>query len=263
MFEGTSKDYAKHRPPYPPQMFKDLVEQFKLDGTGRLLDVGCGPGVLCLPLSKFFESVVAVDIDSGMVAEGKITAEEEGIKNIQWLIKSADNLDESIGKFKLIAFGASFHWINREKFAKLAYNILEDGGGMFICWNGNSLWNKDRSVWEDKVLEVIKKYLGNERRAGNGLFQTSKEKHEDILKGAGFKLMLKNYPAIGRILTADDIIQEQYTHSYSTRALLGNKAENFEKELTQELLKINPDNKFEESYVTGSVYARKNYQAVH
>jgi ubiquinone/menaquinone biosynthesis C-methylase UbiE len=258
LFEGTSEYYAKYRPPYPPEMFKDVAEQFKLDGTGRLLDVGCGPGVLSLPLSKYFESVLALDIDSGMVEEGRKTAEEEGIQNIEWLNKSADDLDESIGKFKLITFGASFHWINREKFVKLAYNILEDDGGMFICWNGNSLWNKTRSAWEDKVLEVIKKYLGDERRAGNGLFQTSKEKHEDILKEVGFKLMFKNYSTVTQILTADDIIQEQYTHSYSTRSLLGDKVEAFEKELTQELLKINPDNKFEESHIAGSIYAWKN-----
>ena len=38
-----------------------------LDGRGRLLDVGCGPGTLALSLATLFGEVVGVDADGGRV----------------------------------------------------------------------------------------------------------------------------------------------------------------------------------------------------
>ncbi len=259
LFEGTSKYYAKYRPSYPPEMLEDVVKKFNLNGKGKLLDVGCGPGILSIPLSKHFEEVLTVDVDPGMIQEGKNAAEKMKIKNILWLNKSADNLDKTIGTFKLITFGASFHWLDREKFAKLAYSILPEDGGIFIAWTGHSIWNKKRNNWEEKVLEIIKKYLGNERKAGNGFYQKTADKHEDILKKSGFlKIELKNYPSAPKTDTASDIIKAQYTTSYAAKNLFGDNAQNFEKEVTQELLKINPNNKFLETHVAGSIYAWKN-----
>lgn len=240
-------------------MLVDVVNKFQLNGKGRLLDIGCGPGVLAVPLSKYFDDVLAVDVDPGMIQEGKNKAEEARIKNIAWINKSADELDKTIGIFKLITLGASFHWLDREKFAKLAFDILSTDGGIFIAWTGHSIWNKKRSQWEEKVLEIIKKYLGEERRAGDSVFQSRSDKHEDILKDAGFKrIEFGKYPSVTQIVTVDDIIKGQYTTSYAAKNLFGDKASDFEKELTNELLKINPNNKFEESHIAGSIFAWKN-----
>ncbi|MFA5871570.1 MAG: class I SAM-dependent methyltransferase [Parcubacteria group bacterium] len=259
LFEGTSEYYAQYRPSYPDKMFSDIVDKFHLDGRGRLLDIGCGPGVLTVPLSKYFEEVIAVDIDSGMIKKGKRMAKEAGIQNIKWINKSADDLDDTIGSFKLITFGASFHWINREKFANLANIILLDDGGIVVAWTGYSIWKKQRNIWKNKVLEIIKKYLGEERRAGNGLYTEPPGKHEDILKKAGFKnIEYLKYPSAVQIISSQDIIKQQYTTSYAAKKLFGNKAANFEKELIQELLKINPEDKFKETHVSGAIFARKN-----
>lgn len=42
LFTGTAWHYARYRPGYPQVFFDDLVQRFHLDGTGRLLDLGCG-----------------------------------------------------------------------------------------------------------------------------------------------------------------------------------------------------------------------------
>ncbi len=259
LFDGTSKYYAKYRAPYPQEMFEDVVAKFGLNGQGRLLDVGSGPGVLAVPLSKYFKEVVAVEVDPGMAEAGRERAHQFGVENIQWLNKSGDELNEEVGKFKLVTLGSSFHWLDRERFAKLASKILDEDGGIFITWTGQSIWNKERSVWEEKVLEVIKKYLGSERRAGDGLFKIEPEKHEEILRRAGFeRLGYKKYPSAVQVVTAEDIINGQYTTSYATRRLFGDRATAYEKELTAELLKINPANVFEEQHVAGSIFAWKS-----
>ena len=56
---------------YPPELAERLTELLELDGTGRLLDVGCGPGSLTLLLADRFASAVGVDADAGMLAEAE------------------------------------------------------------------------------------------------------------------------------------------------------------------------------------------------
>jgi ubiquinone/menaquinone biosynthesis C-methylase UbiE len=258
LFEGTSEYYSQYRPEYPQAMFEDIVTKYNLGESGRLLDIGCGPGVLAIPLSKYFEEVVAVDIDSGMIKEGKERADALGINNIKWLTKSADELESKIGIFKLITLGASFHWLNRPRFCNLAFKILSDDGGMFLSWTGHSIWNKERNVWEEKVLEIIKKYLGDKRRAGNGVFEVQTDKNEDTIKNAGFsRIEFKRYPSDVRMVTVEDIIKGQYTTSYAAKNLFGDRAGEFEKELSMELLKINPDNQFEEVHSARGLYVWK------
>src|SRR6516162_3827845 len=45
-FGGTAEYYAIGRPPYSAQLADTMTRELSLDGTGQLLDVGCGPGVL-------------------------------------------------------------------------------------------------------------------------------------------------------------------------------------------------------------------------
>ena len=82
IFKGTAEYYSKYRPQYPENVIEDLASKPKLDGTGSLLDIGCDTGTLAIPLSKYFEKVLAVDIDPGMVYEGERIAKELGITNM-------------------------------------------------------------------------------------------------------------------------------------------------------------------------------------
>ena len=44
LFEGTAPYYVRGRLPYAAGMERALADALALDGTGRLIDVGCGPG---------------------------------------------------------------------------------------------------------------------------------------------------------------------------------------------------------------------------
>src|SRR5918999_1261493 len=69
LYQGSAPYYVRGRPPYAPGLADALRRILALDGQGRLLDVGCGPGVVTLPLAQFFTEAVALDPDPGMVAE--------------------------------------------------------------------------------------------------------------------------------------------------------------------------------------------------
>src|SRR5207247_946948 len=58
LFEGTAAHYVRGRPAYSRALAATLAAELGLDGTGRLLDAGCGPGILTLQLaSRFGEAV--------------------------------------------------------------------------------------------------------------------------------------------------------------------------------------------------------------
>src|SRR3981081_1378157 len=69
LFAGTAWYYARYRPNYPTVFFDDVVDRFGLDGTGRLLDLGCGTGQLTIPLAPHFTEAVSMDPEPDMLAE--------------------------------------------------------------------------------------------------------------------------------------------------------------------------------------------------
>ena len=81
LFDGTAGYYRQGRKPYAPALADALAEHLHLNGRGRLLDVGCGPGTVALLFAHLFEDVIGLDPDSGMLAEAQRAAAEERIIN--------------------------------------------------------------------------------------------------------------------------------------------------------------------------------------
>src|SRR5262245_54621230 len=59
-----------HRPDYPPQTFAKLSE-LMVDHPRRVLDVGCGTGMLARRLARIADHVDAIDISPAMIERGK------------------------------------------------------------------------------------------------------------------------------------------------------------------------------------------------
>jgi ubiquinone/menaquinone biosynthesis C-methylase UbiE len=70
IYLGSAAHCRCGRPAYLPQLEAVLTQEMGLDGNGRLLDVGCGPGVLTVRLAHLFGQAVGLDPDAGVLAEG-------------------------------------------------------------------------------------------------------------------------------------------------------------------------------------------------
>jgi ubiquinone/menaquinone biosynthesis C-methylase UbiE len=150
-FKGTAWYYAHYRSPYPTELLDKVVEEFDLDGTGRLLDLGCGTGHLTIPLSRHFEAVVGLDPEPEMLSEGARQAHDADIQNIRWMKGGSFDLPclkHELGKFRLVTMGTSFHWMDRDATLRDLACIVEPSGGIAVIgtssvatiWQGTAAW---------------------------------------------------------------------------------------------------------------------------
>ena len=52
LYSGSARFYLQGRLPYAPGMADAVARELELDGRGRLLDIGCGPGIVPLELAS-------------------------------------------------------------------------------------------------------------------------------------------------------------------------------------------------------------------
>lgn len=129
LFLGSAPYYRRGRLPYAVGLPDVLAETLALDGRGRLIDVGCGPGTLALDLAHLFGEVVGVDPDRGMLAEAERQAGAAGLSGrTRWLRARAEELPAGLGTFTVATFGQSFHWMDRDLVASVILGMLRDGG---------------------------------------------------------------------------------------------------------------------------------------
>ena len=97
LFTGTAWHYAQYRPGYPKPFFDSIVAQFALDGTDRLLDLGCGTGQLTLPLAEHVAEAVGMDPEPEMLTEAARQAQAPRVTNVTWAQGSSEDLPGNIG----------------------------------------------------------------------------------------------------------------------------------------------------------------------
>jgi ubiquinone/menaquinone biosynthesis C-methylase UbiE len=255
LFAGTADRYRQYRPPYPTEVFDWIAAQQELDGTGKLLDCGCGTGGVFVGLARWFSHTVAVDPDDAMLAGAQLTAAENRIKAITFLHGRAEDLPDTVAPLRMAAFGASFHWTDRISVARRLDRLIEPGGAIVIL-SPSSLWTSRVHDWKRIVLDTIKRWLGEQRRAGPGLY-SARPLHAECLKDTPFRTLAQATFVQPYVWTADSIVRYLFSTSFASRAVLGEKAERFEVDLRTQLSRLSPSGYFEDEIEHSVISAKR------
>ncbi|WP_414581565.1 class I SAM-dependent methyltransferase [Scytonema sp. PCC 10023] len=248
LFQGAAWHYARYRPKYPPVLFDLLTQKFQLNGQGRLLDLGCGAGLIAIPLRDRFTEVIGLDPDPNMLQEAQRQAAAVGATNISWVQDTAENISLAVGKFRLVTIGRAFHWMQRELVVERIYNLLTNDGGLAILKTYEDPWNSDHP-WKKTAISVVKRWLGEQRRtgqAGKGLWQPLEVSHEEILANSPFLRQAKYEVKYQQSWTIDTYLGYLYSTAFCLPSFLGENREKFEADLRESLLSVEPSGKFSE-----------------
>src|SRR5215831_9697853 len=93
LYRGTAAYYDRFRLPYPAALIEDLARRVSANGSGRLLDLACGPGTATLALATLFADVLAVDQEPEAIGFAVGKAAELGVNNVRWVAGRAEDVD--------------------------------------------------------------------------------------------------------------------------------------------------------------------------
>ena len=200
-FVSAAKYYNRYRPQYPDELFELVKKHCDCNGTGRLLDLGCGTGFLAVPLSLCFAEVLGVDSSAEMLKEAEIFAKQQSCKNIKWLHKRAEKLGDELGYFDMVTAGRSMHWMDDTVIFPWVYDHLMRGGHFLLVGERGGFW-RGVDDWNMKIAEIVKQYTGKDLLVNNKPLVLWK----DMLKEYPYILIGSHELAIEREWSVNNII---------------------------------------------------------
>jgi SAM-dependent methyltransferase len=239
--------YDRFRPGYPDELIDDLAARANADGTGRLLDLACGTGLVSLALRTRFASIWAVDQEPDMIGAATEKARALGDAGLfRFVTCAAEELSAPEQAFDLVAIGNAFHRLRREAVAASVLRWLRPGGFLALLWGG-SPWDGD-ARWQQALWATMARWQhrpGAEDRVPAG-YDAARRKRPDlvILREAGFTIVGRFEFAVSHVWTADDIAGFVASTSVLSPAALGGDAASFDADLRRVLLGCRPDGRF-------------------
>ncbi|MFN0095527.1 MAG: class I SAM-dependent methyltransferase [Dehalococcoidia bacterium] len=241
LFQGTAAYYLAGRLPYAEGIADAIASRVPLPTGSRLLDAGCGPGIVALQLAHLFAGVVGLDPDEGMLAAARVVALERGVTNARWVRMHAEDLPGDLGPFQVATFAASFHWMDRPRVAKLVREVLAPGGAVvqvhaptYRSPGPHRARPREHPLPPDTAIDRLRRrYLGQDRRAGLGVRNSSPGGEDAIFQAAGFPLMERIAVPDGRVLTrtTDQLVAYVFSLSSTAPPLFGARIGAFEADL--------------------------------
>ena len=160
------------------QIAKSSVDNIKeivdLKPNFKILDYGCGTGLIGFGLSNETNTVLGMDYSSGMVEKFNEKAKELNFTNISAIKHDINKEDLPKNEFDLIAISMTLHHIkDTEMFIKKAKSSLKNGGHLCI----NDLVKEDGTFHDEHKNEGVEH------------FGYDKEELCNLIKNNGFEII--------------------------------------------------------------------------
>jgi len=153
--KNNSKSWDKIAPQFDQWMKKDdypqeLLSKIQVESGDTVLDIGCGNGVITIPLAQKASSVTAMDISMNMIELLQDNAANYNLSNIKFINKGIEDVKAGeIGYHDVVVASRSLNGIadikpELEKINKIAQKYV------YI-----TLWGVDNRKFESKMAELL------------------------------------------------------------------------------------------------------------
>jgi trans-aconitate methyltransferase len=249
LFTGAAGYYRQFRPGIPEDVAAalDQAAPARADGPRRLLDVGTGTGLVAEALLDRYDDIIAIDNDADMLAAAESALRPqlpEGTR-LSLVESTAEDFVPPAGwKADLVTICRAFHWLDQAGvLARLDDQVAPDG--VVAIFGDSSFWTAT-SPWKEAVRDVIKTFLGEERRAGSGTFQHHNRPYSEIMEESPFDQVDEARIPVHRTWNAESILGYLYSTSFAAPHLFGDRLPEFETAVKERLTDFSEDDTFPE-----------------
>jgi SAM-dependent methyltransferase len=252
-FRTAARHYLRGRPAYADLLIRRVAELCRLTRDSRLLDLGCGPGQLALAFAPFVAEVTAVDPEPEMLRIASEHAAEVGVA-IRFLAGSSDTLSSELGRFRLIAIGRAFHWMDRPRCLERLDDMTEPEGAVALF--GDRHPKLPENGWRETFKGLIGRYAADDdtrvdRDAPGWL------PHEAVLLDSPFSRLERIAVIERRHTPVERFIDRAFSMSSSSEARLGPRAAELAGELRAAMASFAPEGLVTEVVESQALIARR------
>jgi ubiquinone/menaquinone biosynthesis C-methylase UbiE len=219
LFSKQASSYAKYRPTYPQELFKEILSF--VSKRGLAWDCATGNGQAARALAPYFEKVYATDLSQEQIQQALADPK------IEYSVAPAEQTPFADHSFDLITVAQAYHWFDFAAFEREVRRVAKPGAVIAI-------WCYGLAVCEDPAVDALFKdfyankmgpYWDKERRYVEEDYATIPFAYDDI--------HIKNFN-IGSSWSREDLLGFLSTWSsvqHYIRAHQNNPVEEFAKQL--------------------------------
>jgi ubiquinone/menaquinone biosynthesis C-methylase UbiE len=228
-FRSAARYYLSGRPAYSARLIRHVARITGLTRAHRVLDLGCGPGVLAGAFAGLAGEVVAMDPEPEMLRIA--AAQFAGVGRISFVQGGSLDLSPALGSFRLVTMGRSFHWMDRAETLRRLDAIIEPGGAVALFDSTHA--NVPENAWYEAYRAVVRRYAADDaahvrRRSGTWV------RHEAFLLDSVFSVLDEIAVIERRRVSVRQLIDRAFSRSSTAPDRLGERA----RELAAEIERV-------------------------
>jgi len=157
-FDELADDYQRFRIGYADEIY-DLLREHAVGAGSRVLDLGCGTGLVSARLVAAGCIVTGVDPSEAMLAHAR-----SRVPGATFVLASAEKLPFDADSFDAATCAQAFHWFDQRRALEELQRVVRPGGTLAVWWKGLMRGDPIRHVRVPWLTHMrVADYLGYER----------------------------------------------------------------------------------------------------
>ena len=253
-FTSAIPHYVAGRPAYCMRLVECLARETGLGDNSRVLDLGCGPGSLTIPLARFAGTTIGIDPDAAVIAMARQKAEIEGV-TAEWRVGSSLELPDELKPLDLVTIARAFHWMDRAATLERLDQLVRPGGAVALVNTevhplGNHTWHT--------AFEELRKSHGRFDAFYRWRKGTDWEEHLSVLVRSVFCDVIRLSVYEAREASLDEIVARALSFSANSPSSLGDEGRAaYEAAIREAMTALEPSGRFPEIVESAAMIARR------
>jgi len=251
-FRSAARHYLAGRPDYAPRLISRVAQFTGLTDGHRVLDLGCGPGLLAGAFARLAGEVIGIDPEPEML---RVAEAAFGATGARFVAGSSAELSPALGGFRLVTMGRSFHWMDRADTLRRLDAMIDPGGAVALFASQHCEEVPD-NAWLADYRAVVRRYAVGDRThvrhsTGNWV------RHEAFLLDSAFSVADEIGVIERRQVSVDQLIHRALSRSSTTEERLGSDASRLAADIDALLRPKTADGVLTEMIATSALVGRR------